>query len=341
MKLGVFLTPQHPRTDDPVRRFRECLEQAALARDVGFDAVASGHHYVAPPFQALQNLPLLARLAGETDSMDLILSIVLLALLNPVQVAEDVASLDVMSEGRVVFGIGLGYREAEYEAFGVARKDGPARMLEALDLVKRLWTEDGVTFEGRFFSVHDATSTIRPVQKPHPPIWIAANADAAVARAGRLGYAWYANPHAPLTTIERQWHLYREALAAAGHPLPARPIALECHVAPTREEAIETARPFLAAKYAAYADWGQDKVLPGSENFRIAFDALARDRFLLGTADDVIEQLEERVRRLESNYFVLRLSWPGMEHATAMRAIERVGKSVVPHFHKKYGRAAS
>ena len=68
MKLGVFLMPQQPRTDDPVRRFRECFEQTRLACDAGFDAVAAGHHYVSPPYQALQNLPLLARLAGETGS---------------------------------------------------------------------------------------------------------------------------------------------------------------------------------------------------------------------------------------------------------------------------------
>ena len=342
MKLGVFLMPQQPRTDDPVRRFRECLEQARLARDAGFDAVAAGHHYVSPPYQALQNLPLLARLAGETGAMDLVLSIVLLALLNPVQVAEDVATLDIMSEGRVVFGIGLGYREAEYEAFGVARRDGVPRMLEALELVRRLWTEDGVTHEGRFFRLHGATCTIRPVQKPFPPVWIAANADAAVARAARLGYAWYANPHAPLATIERQWRLYKETLAGSGHARPPwRPIALECHVAPTREEAFDIARPFLAPKYAAYADWGQDKVLPGDESFRIGFEKLARDRFLLGTAEDVIEQLEARVARLESNYFILRVSWPGMEHAKVLRVIERLAAGVLPHFHRKYGRSCS
>jgi alkanesulfonate monooxygenase SsuD/methylene tetrahydromethanopterin reductase-like flavin-dependent oxidoreductase (luciferase family) len=336
MKLGVFLMPQHPRTADPVRRFHECLEQARLAREAGFDAVAAGHHYVSPPYQSLQNLPLLARLAGETGRMDLVLSIMLLALLNPVQVAEDVATLDIMSEGRVVFGIGLGYRDAEYEAFGVAKRDGVPRMLESLGLINRLWTEDGVTHEGRFFQLHGATSTIRPVQKPGPPIWIAANADAAVARAARLGYAWFVNPHAPLATIERQWQLYQQAAAAAGHGLPGtRPIALECHVAPTREQALSIAQPFLAPKYTAYADWGQDKVLPGHESFRVGFQQLAQDRFLLGTAEDVIEQLEERVKRLRSNYVILRVSWPGMGHATVMQVIERLGVEVLPHFSGK------
>jgi len=282
---------------------------------------------------------LLSRLAADTGSMDLCLSVLLLALLNPVQVAEDIASLDVMSEGRVVFGIGIGYREVEYEAFGMTRQERVPRMLEALELIKCLWTEEVVTFEGRFFRVHDATCTIRPVQKPFPPIWIAANADPAVLRTARLGYSWFITPHAPLPTIERQWDRYKQALAEANKPMPAaRPIALEVHVAPTHEEAVALAQPYLEAKYAAYAEWGQDKVLPGHESFRVAFDELARDRFILGTPDEVIAEIERRIERLESNYLIFRMGWPGMESPKVMRVIEMMGQKVLPHFHAKYGR---
>src|SRR5258708_30691694 len=176
MKFGVFISAQQPGSDEPVGRFREAGEQARLARDAGFDALAAGHHYLSPPYQSLQSLPLLARLAGEAPGMELCLSVLLLALLNPVQTAEEVASLDIMSEGRVVFGVGLGYREVEYEAFGVSLRDRVPRMLEALDLINRLWTEEAVTFEGRVFPVHDATCTIPPVQEHQPPIRIAATA---------------------------------------------------------------------------------------------------------------------------------------------------------------------
>ena len=339
MKFGVFLMPQHPRTDDPVARFRETVMLARAARDSGFDTVAAGHHYLSPPYQSLQSIPLLSRLAADTGAMELCLSVLLLPLLNPVQVAEDVASLDVMSEGRAIFGIGLGYREVEFEGFGVQMRDRVPRMLESLELIKRLWTEDEVTFEGRFFQLHNATCTIRPVQKPLPPIWIAANADPAVVRTARLGLSWFVNPHAALPTIERQWERYKQVLAEANHPMPAaRPICLELHVAPTHEEAVETARPFLAGKYNAYAEWGQDKVLPGEESFRVAFDALARDRFILGTPEEVIEEIEERVRRLQSNYLIFRMGWPGMEPAKILRAIEMMGTRVLPHFHAKYGR---
>lgn len=339
MKFGVFISAQQPRSDDPVRRFREAVEQARLAKQAGFDALAAGHHYLSPPYQSLQSLPLLARLAGEAPGLELCLSVLLMAMLNPVQTAEEVASLDIMSEGKVVFGVGIGYRDVEYEAFGTTSRDRVPRMLEALDLIKRLWTEEVVTFEGRHFRVTNATCTIRPVQKPLPPIWIAANADPAVVRTARLGLSWFVNPHAALPTIERQWARYKQALAEANHPMPAaRPICLEAHVAPTHEEAVETARPYLEAKYAAYAEWGQDKVLPGEESFRVAFDDLARDRFILGTPEEVIEQIEERVRRLESNYLIFRMGWPGMESAKVLRVIEMMGTRVLPHFHAKYGR---
>jgi alkanesulfonate monooxygenase SsuD/methylene tetrahydromethanopterin reductase-like flavin-dependent oxidoreductase (luciferase family) len=339
MKFGVFISAQQPRSDDSVRRFREAVQQARLAKQAGFDALAAGHHYLSPPYQSLQSLPLLTRLAAEAPGLELCLSVLLLAMLNPVQTAEDVATLDIISEGKVVFGIGIGYRDVEFEAFGMNSRQRVPRMLEALALIKRLWTEEVVTFEGKHFQLHDATCTIRPVQKPYPPIWIAANADPAVMRTARLGLPWLVNPHAALPTIERQWERYKQALAGAGHPMPAaRPIVLEAHVAPTREAAVEAARPYLEAKYAAYAEWGQDKALPGEESFRVPFDELARDRFILGTPDEVIEQIEGRVRRLDSNYLIFRMGWPGMESDKVLRVIEMMGERVLPYFHQKYGR---
>jgi alkanesulfonate monooxygenase SsuD/methylene tetrahydromethanopterin reductase-like flavin-dependent oxidoreductase (luciferase family) len=127
MKFGVFVNVQQPRSDDPVARLREAVEQARLAKQAGFDALAAGHHYLSPPYQSVQSLPLLARLSGEAPGMELCLPVLLLAMLNPVQAAEDVASLDVMSGGKVVFGVGIGYRDVEYEAFGMtARERVPA-----------------------------------------------------------------------------------------------------------------------------------------------------------------------------------------------------------------------
>lgn len=337
MKFGIMVMPQHPRTDAPVERFRQTVALTRLARDAGFDSIACGQHFLAPPYQNLQSVPLLARLAAESGSMSLVLSVVLLPLYNPVLLAEDVASLDVISEGRVVFGVGLGYRDVEYQAAGIRRAERIPRFEEALTLIRRLWTEDDVTFHGRHFNLDHGTCTIRPVQRPHPPIWVAANNDSAIRRAGRLRCAWLVNPHATTETLIRQTALYREALAAAGQKAdsagdPEFPIIKELHVADTHEESLGVARPYLEKKYQAYADWGQDKELPGDESFRVSFDELARDRFILGSVEEVVEQIDAQHRRLGVDHFIFRIWWPGMPVEYAYRVVELLGAHVLPKF---------
>ena len=243
MKFGIMAMPQHPSTDSATQRFHETVELTRLARDAGFGSIACGQHFLSPPYQNLQSIPLLARLAADSGDMQLVLSILLLPLYSPTYVAETVASLDVISDGRVVLGVGLGYRDIEYQAFNVERRHRVGRFTESLELVQRLWTEDEVSFHGKHFQLDNATCAIRPVQQPHPPIWVAANFDTVVRRAGELGLPWFVNPHATLATLERQTAIYKEGLEAGGKEMPAEmPIIKEMHVATTHEEAVRNVR---------------------------------------------------------------------------------------------------
>src|ERR687891_1305589 len=123
MKFGLIVSKQHPPGVSMVERFRENIEQVRAARDAGFDLIVMGQHYLSTPFQELQTLPSLARLAAEAGTMRIGPTVLLLPLLNPVDVAEQVATLDVICEGRFVFGVGLGYRDEEYAAFSVRRQE--------------------------------------------------------------------------------------------------------------------------------------------------------------------------------------------------------------------------
>ena len=194
MKFGLSLSGllQHSRDGDMVQRFADVLHLVRVARDLEFDYVYAGQHYLSHPYQMLQPLVSLARLGAETGDMDL-LSTVLVALQNPVQMAEDVATLDVLTNGRVIVNAALGYRDEEYEAFGVTRDDRVARMFETLRLARLLWAGGEVTFDGRFTRVTRAQIGVRPVQQPHPRIWIAANGDGMVRRIARNGETWYLN----------------------------------------------------------------------------------------------------------------------------------------------------
>jgi alkanesulfonate monooxygenase SsuD/methylene tetrahydromethanopterin reductase-like flavin-dependent oxidoreductase (luciferase family) len=331
MQFGLQLNSQHPASDDMRRRLEELIAQVRLAREVGFHSIVAPQHYLAAPFHMLQPLPLLARLAAEAGEMRLIAGIILLALQHPVALAEEVATLDVICDGRFTLGVALGYRDVEFQAFGVAKRDAVARLTEALTVLRRLWTEERVDHRGRFFSLPGVALTTRPVQRPHPPIWMGADHDVAVQRAARLADAWYINPHAKLDTLERQMQLYRDALAALGKPLPREiPIRRELFVAKDRDTALRLCMPYLERKYRTYVAWGQSGALPPGDTLELPFDALRDRRFIIGSPEDCVEQLALYHERLGANHFLLRVQWAGMPHTQVLEAIALFGTRVIP-----------
>jgi alkanesulfonate monooxygenase SsuD/methylene tetrahydromethanopterin reductase-like flavin-dependent oxidoreductase (luciferase family) len=334
MRFGLSVPMQHPVGDDLQQRFVELLEMVRLARQAGFHHVSASQHYLAAPFQYMQPLPVLARVAAEAGDMTLGTGIMLLALQQPVDVAESLATLDVICGGRLVFGVGLGYRDVEFDAFGIPRGQRLTRFLEALEVVKRLWTEDKVTFHGRHFHLQDVSLTMRPLQKPRPPILVAASNDRMVERVARIGDAWTIAGHATLATLERQVGLYRAALAAEGKPFPPPRFGLgkELYIARDTDTALREALPYLATKYEAYAQWGQDSVLPTGETFRLPIDQLRQDRFIVGDPAYCVEQIARHRERLGIQQMGFRLHWPGMPHARVMQAIHLLGEHVLPRF---------
>ena len=329
MRLGLYLNAQHPPAVQPADAVRDCLEQVRLARDLGFGAVMAGQHFLSAPFWMLQSVPFLGRVIGDAGEMEVGTGIVLLTLLNPVEVAENFATLDALSDGRFIAGVGVGYRPVENAAFGVGR--GRGRLFEhKLDVVRRLLAGESVTAEGPGFRLEEATLGLRPERVP--PIWIAANGDRAVQRAGRLGDRWMINPHTRLDELERQVALFHEARAAAGHPpLDGLPVTKEICVAETDERAMEVARPYLEAKYSAYVEWGQSDVLPTGDTLRRQWEELtAGGRFLIGSPDTVAEMLREHERRLGAELVLCRVQWPGMPQEDAVRSLRLLGERVLP-----------
>ena len=331
MKLSLIVRGQHPATDDIRERLADDLELVRRAEELGFDGIVKGSHYSAHPFQSVQQVPFLAQVAAIAPKLRLICGLVLLPLHKPLDLAEQLATLDIMSNGKLVFGCGIGYREVEFKAFGVPRGGLGARFEEVLAAVRRLWTEDFVTMKGSHFELDHANCTVKPVQKPTPPIWIGANADVAIRRAARLADCWYINPHNTLATIERQMEVYKRALAEYGKPFPSElPMRREVFVAKSRAEAIRLAQPYLEEKYKAYRAWGQDKVMPQGDDFDHDFDALLQDRFLLGSPAEVADQIGALNRRLGVNHIVASVHWVGMPNRLALEQIELLATEVMP-----------
>jgi len=329
-QFGLVVRGQAEEGEDISRRFQETLAYVRLADRLGFDSITKTAHYSSYPFQMLQMVPMLARFAAEAPRLRMNAGVLLLPLMSPLHVAEEFATLDVITGGKIILGVGLGYRDVEFKAFGVPRSQRVPRFEANLIAIKRLWTEEKVQMKTRYFELDDASCLPKPLQQPHPPIWVGANADPAIERAARLGDCWYIGPAVEISTIGRQMDLYKRALDAAGKPFPTElPMRREVFVAKTREEAIRLCAPYLGAKYAAYHAWRQD--MPEDDRgLGQAFDALIGDRFLIGSPDEVAEQILAIHRKLGINHLVMSTEWAGMPESLATETIEMIAQELFP-----------
>lgn len=336
MKVGLYVTNQQHLEKDMVQALDEQIAMVHAARDGGWDSLFSGQHYLNEGNnKQLQLVPFLARLIPEAGDMVPGLGVLLLNLHNPVYVAETVASLDIISRGRLVFGVGLGYRQVEFDAFDVPPGTRVARFEEYLDLVQRLWTEDRVTHHSETCRLDDVHMTVRPQQRPRPPIWIAADGDKAVERAARLGDTWFINPHATLSTIRRQLGLYRSTREAHSLPFPDElPVMKEIFCARDRETALAMAGPYLLGKYQDYSRWGQDAALPDDESFDEDLEELMGGRFVLGSPDECWEQLRPYWEELGVNHLILRSHWAGMPIESAIHSVEMITRHLLPELRR-------
>lgn len=338
MKLGVYLNAQHPAGDDPARRFAETLEQVRLIRSLGFDSIWGGEHHVTPGFHYFPLLPLLQRVAAEAEGMWLGTNLVLLPLHNPVELAEVGAFLDVVTGGRFLLGVGLGYRAEEFAAFGVPMAERVSRLTEGVEIIRRLWTEDRVVHRGRHWRLEGVSIRPRPLQQPRPPILVGSQVPAGIARAARIADGWLVVPMPTVDEFAAQATAFAAARSAAGLP-PSPHVCrlLEVVCAPDEDTAIRRAAPFLLEKYAAYFSWGLAGVtLDRAAAPEAQLRQLAADRFPLGSPAQVVEALV-RQHRAGVTHATMRVSWPGMRQDDVLAGIELLGRQVLPEVRRRTG----
>jgi alkanesulfonate monooxygenase SsuD/methylene tetrahydromethanopterin reductase-like flavin-dependent oxidoreductase (luciferase family) len=328
MKVGLFLNTQFPAGTPLPDRLPEMREQVRLARDRGFASLWFPDHYLTGPLQMPQPILLAAWLAREAEGMAIGPNIRILPLLNPVMVAEESATMDLLTGGNYVLGVGLGYREEEFTAFGVPLNERAPRLAEQVALMRRLWTEEHVRHEGRFYRV-DAGLGCRPVTPGGPPVYVAGKVEAAVRRAARIGDAWLIVPSDTLGTLRPLMAAYRTALAEAGRTAREYPLTRECYVGASHATALEECRAALRYKYAAYAAWGLDGKAKGEDDlslFGMPFEEFVKDRFIIGDKASVKEEVARYREALGVDHLILRVQWPGLPQEQVLGSIRRLGE---------------
>ncbi|HZO81644.1 MAG TPA: LLM class flavin-dependent oxidoreductase [Candidatus Binataceae bacterium] len=220
MKFGLFYQlPCAPDQSEPTR-YRETLEQIALADELGFDVAWLAELHFFKGFSIMPS-PLMVAVAAaqRTRRIRLGTAVALLPFHHPLRAAEEAAAADILTGGRLEYGVGRGTIAVHFQGFGVPRDESRERFEEALAIILRAWGGGAVTYNGRFFNIDGIAPAPRPLQQPHPPIRIAANSPDTARFAGAHGYdVLVASPINPTPGFYEHVRVYREALAAGAHP---------------------------------------------------------------------------------------------------------------------------
>lgn len=297
----------------------ETVRQARWMENLGYEYFSVGEHFMRgdPPGPTHAALPVLAVAAGATDQMRVLSSIILTPFYHPLVLARTTATLDAASGGRLTLGVGVGGEfPVEFEAAGLRVNQRGRRTDECLEVMRKLWTGEKVTFSGRHFQLTDAMINPSPVQKPNPPVWVSGRRDAAMARAAKFGDGWmpyfYDAPR------------YRDSVgkikgfaAEAGRDISGFQWAHFPYIAiyPTEQQAAEVAAEQLGGRY-----------LYGGE-----FLDIVRKYCLLGTVENCIDQLQEYIDA-GARHIIFSISCPREDRE---RHLETIAKELIPHFRNK------
>jgi probable F420-dependent oxidoreductase len=313
--------------------YREALEEVVRAEELGFDSAWMEEHHGVKDHYWPSPLPVLAGFATRTSRLLLGTDILVFPFYHSVRLAEDIALLDVMSGGRFIFGTALGYKPDEFALYGTPLERRGARFEEGLRVMKALWTEDVVTFKGRYYQLDNARIEPKPTSTPHPPMWIGGWGKLTLKRAATLADAWIPGPTADLSRLLAGKQQILEHRAAGGLTAPPAqwPLTRDVIIADRDATARELAERHIMVSYRdEYAGGWKHPFIDHS--IATDLDSLMRDRFIIGGPEQCIAQLRRFVEAFGMTHLICRLFFPGMPHQHIMRELELLAREVMPAF---------
>jgi natural product biosynthesis luciferase-like monooxygenase protein len=355
MKFGIDYFPDaEPDRVSGRQYFDDVLDLAEVADALGYDSVKIVEHYFTSyggysPDPCL----FLAACSQRARRMRLVTGAVLPVFNHPLKLAGQLTMLDAISGGRLDVGIARAFMPYEFDAFGISMDESRARFEEGIEALRRLWTEENVTFEGKFHRFQNVTSLPRPTQRPHPPIWVAAVVSPeSFVWAGERGYNMMVVPYlGEHHELAEKLQLYRQAYRDHGHEARRGPgevmMVLHLYVAPTSREAREECRPYMEqylknfrihAKAWTGRQSGQYKPYSALEQMLndITYDrVLGETRAIIGDPEDVAEQLTYIRDTFGEVYPSFQINFGMMDKARARRSIELFAQHVMPRFRRE------
>jgi probable F420-dependent oxidoreductase len=339
MRLGYGLLTAQRHPDDPrpwAALYREAVDYGVLAEAAGLDSFwTSEHHFVDDGYLSAQ-LPVLAAVAARTDRIRLGTGVLLAPMFDPLRLAEDAATVDLLSAGRLILGLGIGWRDEEFDGFGVPTSERGRRLEGTIAVLRQAWADGLVTGDGDRFSYAEPglNVTPKPVRGAASPIWIGAGAEQAVRRAGRIADGYLGSSASPAAIAERAAWVRDEAAASGRDPTTVEIGVHRMTFAWRDGDAWERVRD--AARYMSwkYEDMGAAR---GSIERRrppamgAAAEAALRSRVIVGSPEKVADGIRAYASTLGAQgSFVFRGHFPGLDPAIQREAFDTLVEEVAP-----------
>jgi probable F420-dependent oxidoreductase len=312
--------------------YREALDEVTRAEELGFDSVWMEEHHSVTNHYWPSPLPVLAGFATRTSRVLLGTDILVAPFYHPVRLAEDVALLDVMSDGRFVLGVAIGYKPDEFALHGTPLGRRGARFEEQLRIMYALWHGERVEHRGEHYTVSGRLEP-PPVTRPHPPVWIGGWGEITLRRAATMADNWIPGPTADLARLLEGKRTFLANRSAAGITAPPGewPLTRDVILADTDRRARELAEEHIMVAYRKeYAGGWRHPFIDAS--IATDLDRLMADRFIIGGPDQCIGQIRRFVQQYGMTHLICRTFFPGMPHAHIMRTLELIAKEVAPAF---------
>lgn len=336
MEFGVFYQIPCSEGQTPAGRYADVMSQVKLADELGYDMAWLAELHFARQFSVMPAPLLMASaLSQTTKRIKLGTAVNLLPLHHPLRIAEEVATLDVLSGGRAVFGIGRGSNPNHYRGYGIPIEERNDRFVEGLDLALRAWKEDELDFDGQFYQAHGIRLEPKPIQRPHPPVYVASNGADTFPLVGSLGHSILVTPLIiTVQGVSDGLANYRETLVANGHDLSSvkAVVNVPVYVGETEIEARAGFAPTVN-NYLGTLRGMQNNSRGSGRAFQIDYDDLYNELGAIGTPDQVTERLQRFSELYQPQEFMCWFNIGGMlTDEEVGRSMRLFAEEVMPRF---------
>jgi natural product biosynthesis luciferase-like monooxygenase protein len=330
----------------PAEIYAAAIAECRLADELGFDTVWLAEHHFSSYGICPSLAVLAASIARETRRVRIGTAVVIAPFAHPLRIAEEFAMVDILSGGRLEFGLGRGYQPKEFAGLDVSMERTRERFDESLEVIRRAWTEERVSYEGAFYTVHDLRVLPKPVQHPHPPLWTAAVSPDTYRLAGRRGLRILTSPaFTPFDILRANYDAYRAVFRDAQGTEAGSEICLNkiIHVAESsrqaREEVLEPIRWFFRTQADLIADPAGAPPEQYSfyrkvrKNLLALSDDTALDQAaIVGDPEEVADKIRMHHDALGVSHFMGAFSRGGLAHDKVMRSMRLFAEKVMPRF---------